>query len=139
MSRRRQACSAARRRTGSESNVAPSVRTGLRPASGPRVGSRTSPEWEGHRHRHPYLTLQQSQQLGSRLENAAAASRAARPRYLIGRSWPSQKPSRGAPPNKLYGDPRRRTRTRAGLWPGPPAELPRPPSPWPWPSAFPPG
>lgn len=135
LSRQRQACSAAMRRTGSESSVASSVGTRLRPASEPRVQGQ-APKWEGHGQRNPYLTLQPSQPLRSRLENAAAASRAARPRFLIGRGRSSQKPSRGAQPNKLYGDSRRRTRTRAGLGAGPPAELSRPPRPGPPPSPF---
>lgn len=95
LSRRRQACSAAMRRTGSERSVTPSVGTGLRPASEPRVQGQ-APKWQGHGQRTPLPDTATFPAAPSRLENTAAASRAARPRFPIGRGRPSQKPSRGA-------------------------------------------
>lgn len=104
------------------------------------LGSRIRRVSEGRGQKHPYLAQQQPcPSRRSRLENAAAASRAARPRSLIGRGRPSQKPPRGAPPNELYGDPWRRTRTRAGLGAGPLTERSLPTLPRALPSPFPRG
>lgn len=74
------------RKTGSVSSMAPSVGTRLRPRRGPGFKGKS---WvEGRAHGHPYLAPAAACATQSRLENAAAASRAARPRFLIGRGRP---------------------------------------------------
>lgn len=66
-------------------------------------GSRTSPRTEGSSQRHPYLALEPSPPLGSRPQSAAAASRAARLRFLIGSGRPlPEGPARRAAKRTLW-------------------------------------
>lgn len=112
--RRRSDLPGSRRRVGSVGSTAPGVGTQPRPASGPRFKAEGPTQIRETRPGKAHLAGQPPPPRRSRPQNATAASRAARPRLLIGPGRRSQKPPRAAPPIKLYGDPRRRTGTGRG-------------------------